>query len=311
MYHRKKYPWIAYKNPSKPGEGRIDYLSAAGRMIKNFINGKISGWLGHLITPEKEPKTLSGLINYTIGTSLSKKSQGYAEANELEVNKSFPKVSALLDFLDGSSTIQAVYTAEFQGKQVPIYLSSKKEQEPSDEELKAAIEHVKKEKRSPYQDGSYKALSPFYRKDFNSPGLDVLFNEDTGRDSYIQDPSFAVDWVIRDEIGDIARAGIEDGKYSKVAYGAKIRKFFRPSKATIFAGWSVRDLAYDFFDYLVYAPLKAGAYAISGSSPWTQRLVKDNYKAATLLSRGVLPSGVSFDLRSEGEKEKTALRRAA
>lgn len=302
MYHKKSYPWIADK---------VSVSDAVYEICKNYVVGKASGFAASLISATDDPKTLSEISKYLLHKTLLEKSKGTAAANEAKINSSFPKVGSLLDFLDGSSELKVVYTGEFDGKQVPIYLAKDEEAEPTDDELKKAIEHVKGEKRSPYQDSGYRALNQFYRENFSSPGLDVLLNEDTAKDAYVPDPSFIKDWVVRDEIGDLAGGGIEDKTYERTAYGVKVRRFYRQSKFDIFLRWSARDLAYDFFDYLIYAPIKAAVHLFAGTSLATQKLVKDNYKGATLLARGVVGSGVVFDLRSEEEKKKKAAKNAA
>ena len=317
MYTNEKCPWIGYKNPKNPDEGRIDAVTALVKIFGNYLRRHSYNFLSWLVTPEDEPdenSTYFERARHSWGSFFSQEAGGYFQANENEINRSFPRFGALWDFADGASKIDAVYTAEIEGKQIPIYLSTNRQKEPTSDELKKSIEFVRENRCSPYQDSGYKALSAFYRQEFDTPGLDTFLNEDNIH--YSPDPIFARDYATRDEVGDItsrnAFGGIEDKSYTGITEGVRVRRFFRQWKPSMFVRWGLRNLAYDFLDYTIYSPLKMVAYAINkGPSSRTEDLVKRNYKGATEITRAFLGSGVTFDLRTEDEKKQVALRRKA
>ncbi len=290
MFHlggSQKYPLVK--------EG-VEVLPEVAEIGKDYVVGYAAGRLHQKLHKRTRSRNKYWEAALESASSYLKSAEGAASKKiEVKINENFPGAGAILDGLDGSSKINYLITAEYNGKEVPVY-AGQGDQDPPDEEVQSNISFLQANRCSPYQ--SMETSLQLYRSEFDTPGLDFVTNEDST--AKMPDPKQERGWTTRIEMELIQQRGKLDKNYNKNIGGVKLHKYLRPPKRHFLALWAAVSAAYGITDPL-FSLAKVGK-----ASVWTQTVSMDNYRAATGIVRALVRNGsrlrMEIDFRTEDQK---------
>ena len=285
---RTKYPWIGYKNLQKPEEGRIDVIDGLYTLGRNYAMSRASGYISKLLGKVKEPESRIGKAFLTTITKyFGAKKQSIGQKFETDLNHIFPAIGLLHDLTEGSTDGIEFYCAEFEGKESTIYIRTKTQKEPTDDQLIANVKQLKENRHSPYQ--GIQEGGGFFRSAFSKPGVDYITNDDF--QNLLEDQVHAKAWFSRDEMYFAQQHGeqlkFSDGGAEKTLEGLKVRKYSKPNRWESLKCWGLTTLLnkYVFDPLYVHANLFATAF---GKSLMTQGFWEDQYRTTSSAVRSLV-----------------------
>ncbi|MEM5797955.1 MAG: hypothetical protein QXG26_00980 [Candidatus Aenigmatarchaeota archaeon] len=250
--------------------------------------------------PEEKRKNLASDI---IGGLLDSWTELYRQKYKTLPRKIAPGLMIELDFSNGATTIRELYTVEYNGAEVPIYLKSyATEQGPTDEELKKGIEFVIKNNKSPYWTPTKgvprieSKLNKYINGAFTHLAAKKYTRLDYGSGVEILEYAF-LERFVRDETWLMQQYGpVIDSKTITLDDGTnwKVNVYGRPNKLMTYAYWKFGDLYYDMID-TTFDPIQDMLDNLGISEVGQASFVLDEYKAISRGRRGFFnPRGIQL-----------------
>ncbi len=219
-------------------------------------------------------------------------------------------------FADGATKIQQLYTLEIEGYEFPVYITSDKDEIPSEETLKRGIETVVQRGRS-YYDENRRELSAFFNENFARQAA-VKYTRGDFESNILEDPQEFQQWFVRDCVYLMQQHGkrLED-RDRKISINDKdfeIKAYGRSDRKNRWFYWAVGDIIYDAIDTLYDAIQDFVEQKFP--RPFGQMFLKGEYKLIAGIRRNFFKRKetellFSFDDLSELKKKakKQSLRR--
>jgi hypothetical protein len=262
----KKYPLLDGTEFAKDGLGMVfDYA------LYKLINA---------VKPSEQSRTTKK--KKVFGALLDNIEIAYRQNFREKYQRVTPKIAAWSRYADGASTVEDLYTVELHGAELPVYIMSEKDTEPTDDTLAENIKTVRDTKTSPYNERDQ--IIPYYYGRFSDIAAEKYTREDLNN---IEDPHEFRKWLVRDDTWKIQQWGKRDPSKEKVImvdgvpYQTKV--YTRPGKLRSWLYWAVGDKIYDAID-APYDPLQKRVE--KGMTPDARQiLLKQEYKAITTAIR--------------------------
>ncbi|MBU0953469.1 MAG: hypothetical protein KKA90_03555 [Nanoarchaeota archaeon] len=262
---KKKYPWVNGEEAFEKG--------GMWKLPAWYFTDKLGQYLQKKLPEENRDnpwKTVAG--GFIDGLQ-----QRAEQTWHVTLTKSFPYVSLLWGWANGTSNIEHMYTVEHKGHEIPIYLSTQAfgVDTPTPELLQENVRHVVTHRESPYNDDS---LQSMYNGIFGDS--DAVNATTRGDYSRLQDPKLFRKWFVRDHTYLIQQRGELIKEETEVVDGVSytIRTYEDPSKwMNLLYNFTI-SFVYDFID-APFDPLQRQIEKVltHGAS---DRLIENEYKRA-------------------------------
>ncbi|RLJ10291.1 MAG: hypothetical protein DRP15_00450 [Candidatus Aenigmatarchaeota archaeon] len=281
----EKFPFFDWKEIGKHGS----------TILWNYGMFKLTSYVKDYLEGRKDDNFLNKIIYIEADRRRELSEQNF----RTHFVKAFPKFAAWYGFSKGSSMIDKVYTIEYKGYEIPIFIKDfYSVEEPTPEKIREAIDFVEDKGKSPYDEAG--KLEPYYNE--------LAFNEYRAAIKYtrsdfkrLPDPKYFARWLVMNDAWMVQQYGkmkevmnVTSSKGNEYV----VKEYSRPKPKDVFSFWFIGDIIYDLVDTGFD---KLQAYVISkGFSEATQQtLIKEEYKMiwdiiTTLAQRR--PTQLEFDL---------------
>lgn len=275
----------------------FEKLDKVPSIVGNYVAAEGLGYIGDAMEPEKGQKEtlphslLRGAINSTAQMNRQKYITG--------INDVAPGLAVQKRFSEGASKIEKLYCVEYDGFDVPVYMTEKEDIAPNDDVLTKNVKSIKDNLRSAYDEKGM--IIELYNDNFGNKAASKYTRGDVDK---IEDVLEFRNWFIRDDTWLMQQYGdrIHDDEKTIEVDGESfyVKVYARPSTLQTWMYWAVGDKIYDFID-AGFDPVQEEIEKYL-SPDARQLMLKEEYKVITSVIRSVFSSRspeLRYDLRKE------------
>jgi hypothetical protein len=222
-----------------------------------------------------------------LGRLLDSQELMYEQSFFEKKNRIFPKLAAWNRFSKGASKIDRLYTVEMYGIEMPVFMSKKGDEDPTDEILTENIRSAKRDKESVFN--QKKMILNLYDDKFSDVAAEKYSRSDMSKR---EDPYEFRNYFIRDDSWLIQQYGKRDEKREKEidvdGERYQIKVYMKPSRWRNWLYWAIGDKIYDIID-APFDPIQKRAEK-NMTPDARQIMLREEYKVITSLIRALMRS---------------------
>lgn len=268
MAELKKYPFFDSKKLGEEGFA----------LVKDYAIYKAIDWLK---PAEDKRKTKAWKI---FGEALDSTQEFHKQGYITKLNSVAPKVAIWKRYSEGASNIDKLYTVHIHGAELPVYITEKGDEKPTEDTIKENIKKARDTKKSTFNKKS--EIISFYNGNFSNQAAKKYSRGDFDK---IEDQAEFRKWFVRDDTWLIQQYGKrvheEETSVNLDGMNYDVRVYTKPGKFMNWLYWAIGDKVYDFVD----APFDIIQERIEGElgKDARQILLKNEYRAITGLMRAL------------------------
>jgi len=232
MANKQKFPLVSAKDLYTDG-WKIPFQYAMYRAAEHFKK------------PERERVTLSDNIIHGYLDEVGKINE---QKYKIGFDNTFPLVSAYKGFANDPTIIDTMYTVEAYDHEFPVFVRDKNDSHPTDKMLSTAIETVRDQKKSPYDERN--KTDKFYYQPFDIKAAPKYTRGDISNEALFPEPLRFRRWFVMDDMWRIQQYGkIKEEKPITIdGTTYTVRHYEKPDKWNSFIYWAIGDKIYDAID---------------------------------------------------------------